>query len=140
MLRKFGLLFVAGLLPVMFWPSPALAWHSSSAAIDDVRYMNEDGGVRFLVDFRIYDHVGYTGSVRIRISDGYDSVVALATFRPGFNPAYYSDFSIYVSGLRLILEGGFVTRELDVTVEILDAGGNVLARDGGAMTWALGAI
>lgn len=140
MLRKLGLLIVACLLPVMFWPSAALAWHSSSAAIEDVRYVNEDGGVRFFVDFRVYDHAGYTGSVRIRISDGFDSIIALGTFRPGYNPAYYRDFSIYVSGLRLILEGGFVTRQLDVTVEILDAGGNVLARDRGAMTWTLGAI
>lgn len=140
MLRKLGVLVVACLLPLMFWPTMAMAWHSSSAVIDDVRYVNEDGGVRFFVDFRVYDHVGYTGSVRIRISDGYDTVAALATFRPGFDATSYRDFAIFVSSMRLILEGGFMTRELDVTVEILDAGGNVLARDGGAMTWALGTV
>lgn len=140
MLRKLGFLILVCLLPFMFWPAPALAWHSSSAVIEDVRYLNEDGGVRFYVAFYIYDHVGYTGSVRIRISDGVDSVVAVSSFRPGYDPAYYRDFTIFVSGLRMMREGRFVSRELDVTVEILDFGGNVLARDGGIMTWALGSI
>ena len=140
MLRIAGILLVVFLLPVLVLPGPALAWHDASAVIEDVRYVNENGGVTFHVDFEIWGHMGYAGSVRIRISDGYDTVEITRTFQPGYDRTYYRAFSLFVSNTRLAGEGAFITRDLDVTVDILDTFGRVLARDGGVMSWALGMI
>lgn len=140
MFRYVAVLLVLALWPILLAPSPAQAWHDSRAVIDDVRYVNGAGGVTFHVDFAISGHVGYVGAVRVRVSDGYDVVDVVRTFQPGYDPAFYRSFTLFVSHSRLAAEGAFLIRSLDVTVEIIDAGGNVLARSGGTMAWSPGAF
>lgn len=140
MLRYAAVMLVLVLWPVLLPITPAYAWHDSRAVIDDIRYVNGAGGVTFYVDFGISGHLGYVGAVRVRISDGYDTVDVVRTFQPGYDPAFYRSFTLFVSHSRLAAEGAFLIRSLDVTVEIVDAGGNVLARKGGVMAWLPGAL
>lgn len=136
--KQFAGAMLMVMLAVALLAPRAHAWHASRAVIDDVRYVNRNGGVTFFVDFRIWEHLGYTGAVRIRITDGIDTLILREYFRPAYNPAYYRDFGLYVSNVRLATEGLFVTQSLHVTVDILDSGGNILAQEIGFMSWAGG--
>lgn len=135
MLRGMVVLVLVWTVALVVLPLEAEAWHGSAAVIDDVSYVNTNGGVEFSVDFRISNHLGDTGTVRIGMSDGIDVVITRRNFTPIYDPAQFSDIMLYVSNTRMVAEGRFLPGTLAVVVEIVNAGGNVLARQVGTMNW-----
>lgn len=131
MLRKMLRVLPAFLILAALSPAGSIAQQGALAAITNVTYVAQSGGLTFYVDFRISNHAAETGKVRLTLTEGVDTLVVEREFRPDSSAAVFAGFGVHVPYQRLISEGRFRREEVHATVEILSMGGRVLARESG---------